>query len=221
MNNGINICLRYVSITLMMLCALIIRAENPRDNGIVVEANFGLNYTHWSLTPDPVGDITFYKHIGMIIDGRLGYQFNDHIISGVMMKHENIKHLYGDGTRKYLGFGVYGIYRFNKVRRFPLRFFIEAHALFAKNKIHWQFSYPRDDGMTEIGLVPGVSYSIPKTPLEVKLRYLFIGYNNENKYLKSMGGCLGRGDWIIDAGLRRLELGLAFTFKFPHNKSSK
>lgn len=199
--------LRILFVVFFVHSAIFMSAGNPPEKGAVAEINFGLTRTS--------SNILIRNEIGMIVDGRVGYKLDKHWIAGAMIKYENIK----SPCRKFLGFGAYGHYRFNRMKRLPLTFFIESYALYSTDRDRPYA--PGDKNKVEVGFVPGLSYTIPKTPLDVKLRYLFIGYNNENKYLKSNGGCLGRGDWVIDAGLRRLELGLAVTFPFPYNKPSK
>ncbi|ROT14577.1 hypothetical protein [Paramuribaculum intestinale] len=67
--------------------------------------------------------------------------------------------------------------------------------------------------MTEAGVMPCFAYRIPKSPVDIKLRYLFLGFNDSHRFYKGEApGCLGRGDWIIDASLRRLEIGASITF---------
>lgn len=67
--------------------------------------------------------------------------------------------------------------------------------------------------MKEVGFTPSIAYRIGNSPVELKLRYLFIGFNHSDRDYKSEApGCLGRGDWIVDASLRRLEIGASITF---------
>lgn len=77
---------------------------------------------------------------------------------------------------------------------------------------------PEPRSATEVGFTPGISYTIPKVRLDVKLRYGFIGYNDMrtpwSKYynVRDIDGCLTRGDFMLDGSSRRLQLSIGYTF---------
>ena len=42
-------------------------------------------------------------------------------------------------------------------------------------------------------------------------RYLYLGYSDSPDYRRS-GGCWGDGEFVLDAGWNRLQVGLRYTF---------
>lgn len=176
------------------------------DRGITVSAMFGCNYSHVKITHGIYRD---YKDYYPVITPRIGYRLNSSWEAGVLYRYEGSK---GDRNEHphYSGIGAYGEWSFLKfLRRF--RFIADAHILY--NFFEGNGDYSGSSNMTEAGIMPCIAYNIPGSPVDIKLRYLFLGFNNSHRYYEENApGCLGRGDWIIDASLRRLEIGASITF---------
>lgn len=137
---------------------------------------------------------------GVLLTPRIGLRIDDKREFGIMYRYEstqkNETHSYGAYyERTYL--------RFQKVN---LRLLVD-----------WQYSYNHpvnhdSHNFTEIGATPGIAYHFEGTGLDIRLCYLFLGFNDSMRERKEFGGCLGRGNWIIDAGIRRLSIGMSYTF---------
>lgn len=196
----------------LFLCNQVSAQQTEEERGFTLTAMFGLSnseYLHGTTS-----GLEKDTYTGPVITPRIGYRFNKKWEAGVLFRYEKSgKHdnYYGIG-----GYGELNYLRFNN----GIKLFVDMHAIYSIHSCGYDY-YPNspgiysgnDDDMTEIGFVPGVAYKIPQTPVDLKLRYLFIGFNNSEKDYKSdVKGCLGRGDFILDGALRRLEIGLSVTF---------
>lgn len=143
--------------------------------------------------------------IGVVITPRIGYRLNPAWEAGGMFRYEK----FGRNLNCY-GIGAYGEYSFWR-SDVGLRAFVDMQGY---------YSIPNsgndggnEDSFVEAGLTPGLAYHIANSPVDLKLRYLFVGFNNSERFYKTDApGCLGRNDWILDASLRRLEIGLSVMF---------
>lgn len=63
----------------------------------------------------------------------------------------------------------------------------------------------------ECGFRLGASYSF-NDHISANIRYLFVGYSNRSYPDNYRGGVLGDHDFIIDAGLRSLQISVRYTF---------
>lgn len=168
-------------------------------SGIEVEMGFGMGRS-------------LQKNYG-ILSPRLQYNINDDWSVGAVMKFDVRK----DHANLYYSYGGFVQYRF--LRRGSFALFVDAagsynHQLETVLVDDWRPDSGAPEGLrnfAEVGLTPGVSYSIADTGFSLKLRYLFLGYNSAPSWYKSLG-CLGDGDFILDAGLRRLSLSVAYAF---------
>ena len=196
----------------LFLCNQISALILEKERGISISAMFGLTQKHY-LHGTSFG-IEKDKYTGPIITPRVGYRFNKKWEAGVLFRYEKSgKHdnYYGIG-----GYGELNYLRFNN----GIKLFVDMQAIYSiQSGGHGADNDNPDcysninDNITEIGFVPGVAYNIPNTPVDLRLRYLFIGFSNSEKdYKSNVNGCLGRGDFILDGALRRLEIGLSETF---------
>lgn len=168
------------------------------DRGVTVSAMFGISHSHSSNFNE--------NYYGLVASPRIGYRFNPAWEAGALIRYER----YGNYD-KYLGAGIYGEWSFFRSAH-GLRLITEAHASFSIHG-HDGFDGPSSKHMKEVGFTPSIAYRIGNSPVELKLRYLFVGFNHSDRDYKSEApGCLGRGDWIVDASLRRLEIGASITF---------
>lgn len=139
-----------------------------------------------------------------IITPRVGYRFNQRWEAGAMFRFDL-------GDLKMLSIGCYGEFSCLHFDRF--RLIVDAQAIFGSLNLGTGLDGGGPDfDYAEVGFVPGLAYNVAGTGLDVKLRYLFVGYNDAGRWFKDGKGNLGRGDWILDAGLRRAEIGVSYTF---------
>lgn len=139
---------------------------------------------------------------GCLLTPRIGFSFNDNYALGALFRYDT------NHVSKHYGFGAYIDRTVKHFDNINLRIFVEAQWSYNHNDHDYIADYRN---FTEIGLVPGVAFRIPSTPVDLKLRYLFLGYNDDLPVFKQ-SACLGRGEIILDAGLRRLEIAAAITF---------
>lgn len=179
------------------------------DSGIYLEfggaitRNTDLSYYYGGTVPQPPDTL---KRHGLTWTIRTGYRFNKHWTAGLKFRRENVKFL-----RPNFGWGVFGEYSFFPIKVVPISIFAEAYILSCK-KIDALVYYHKH--FTEMGVTPGLAIHIPKVPIVVKIRYLFMGLNDNERKAKQLAGCNGRSNWIFDAGRRRLEFSLAATIKW-------
>lgn len=170
------------------------------ERGITVSAMLGISQYYHSFA---VGG--HENKYGPVATPRIGYRFNAKWEAGVLFRFEKFGN-YSD----YGGIGIYGEWSFSRFTS-GLRLIAEGHA--HSNFCGTDLLGIHTKNMTEVGFTPCVAYHIANSPVDLKLRYLFLGFNHSMRNYKSDApGCLGRGDWIIDASLRRLEIGASITF---------
>lgn len=168
--------------------------DNP-DKGMTAEMGLGISRVSEYTVGVPYEEL---HKTGVIYIPRLSYRFNSNWSAGIIFRYDS------NNFDSYKSYGAFAELSFLKIRSCWLRVFTDLHYLYNHSDIR---------NFTEIGLVPGIALNIPGSPIDIKLRYLFIGFNDGYYRHKDVGGCLGRrGDWILDAGLRRLELGVAVNF---------
>lgn len=170
--------------------------DNP-DKGLSVELGFSLSrIEQYHNDGGPTRD--FYA-TGTVFTPRVGYRFNNAWEAGMMFRYDK------NDVADFQGYGAFVEYSFIRVPVCNIRIFADGQYVYNHEELDHNFS--------EAGITPGVAVNIPTTPIDIKLRYLFIGYSNDIGMRKDVGGCLGhKGNWILDAGLRRLELSVAVNF---------
>ena len=205
--------MKKLTILLIIVLGLSVHAsavDFSDDRGVTVTALFGISQNHRS-----------YNHYsdnyyGLVASPRIGYKFNSTWEAGALFRYEKSAEYH-----KYIGAGIYGEWSFMRFAS-GLRLITEVHAAYnaycsdadyvSVNELDHSYPYKHTD-MTEIGFTPCIAYRIANSPVDLKLRYLFFGFNHsEREYKSEAPRCLGRGDWIIDASLRRLEIGASITF---------
>lgn len=143
-----------------------------------------------------------------IITPAVGYQFNDKWSAGVK-----------------ISFSTSDDFRFNWFSSTPFVRYnfcsLGKANLFTEGKISgYLFPDPgegrKDDPhFIEAGFSLGVSYPFNEH-LKLVCQYLHIGYSNEyrdsNKRCSKHGLNLHSGDWVLDANIKRLSIGLSWTF---------
>ena len=70
------------------------------------------------------------------------------------------------------------------------------------------------DDFTEIGLTPGIRYSLPWYGLSLSVRYAFIGFSDNWELLSKhdRAGFYSDGKLLVDGRFRRLEFAVRYTF---------
>lgn len=202
--------LRFILFTCGLILSIFsVRAESPQDEkGIMVSASFGVFHSHY------YRDLTY---TGLIVAPRIGYRINNNWAVGALYKYKKI--LSGANIMDY---GIFGQYTILGRPEKGFRLFTDLQVAYSKEHDSYDsdsiidgppLPYHRSDNW-EVGFTPGVAFRIPGIPVDILLRYLFIGFNNaEHDFVRYYSHCrLGGGDWIIDAGLHRLELGVSVTF---------
>ena len=201
--------LRFILFTCSLILSIIsARAELPQDEkGIMVSASFGVFHSYSDGNP---------TYTGLIVAPRIGYRINNNWAVGALYKYKKI--LSGANIMDY---GIFGQYTILGRPEKGFRLFTDLHVAYSKEHDSYDSDSidgpplldPRPDNC-EVGFTPGVAFRIPVIPVDILLRYLFIGFNNaEHNFVRYYSHCrLGGGDWIIDAGLHRLELGVSVTF---------
>lgn len=192
-----------LSIIIAILSSLNIMGENiSHDVGIVAGIGYRIGERYINYVP------------------RLGYRFSNKFEMGFVIKYSPKEKEKRDLFNSYGAYAKHSVFRHN-----DFNLFIELNTV----KYHKKYRYSSSSDrhlyekctFEEIGFTPGISYTIPNTHLDLNLRYLFIGYNNSDEYKRDYGvyklfrkhsACLGGGSYILDAGLRRFEIGVSYKF---------
>lgn len=194
----------WVAVMAIILLPLSAYADDEgEERGITIGASFGIFRNYSSDLTEP------------IITPRIGYRFNNKWEAGAIVKYHKVR-----AYSSLWAFGGYGQWTVLGVPRYGFRLFVDLSAYYGSISGDYDDdnipsdSNTLDQKLFEAGFTPGVAYRIPNTPIDLTLRYLFIGINTADDFFFEKGshGCLGKGDWILDAGLRRLELGVAVNF---------
>jgi len=197
----------WVAVMAVLMLPLSVYADDGgKESGVTATLLLGLSQTHYGA--NQYHDSEF--KVGFMFTPCVGYRFNDRWEAGALFKYEKVA-----DAATYYGFGAYGEYNYLRFVDNRLRLFVDLQAYYSaggRDGYGDDLGAPEDKQPTEVGFVPGIAYRIPGSKVDLKLRYLFIGFNNNDRWYKEMGGCVGRGDWILDAGLRRLEFGVAVNF---------
>lgn len=148
---------------------------------------------------------------------RAGYNFSSKFGGGLSFKSYSP---FSKNTEVY-GIGCYGQYT-------PWR--KGGFYVFCDLKFNWVYHREADSGLdfawpygpeslgrmnnVEIGFNPGIGYKIPGNGFGVRLRYLFIGYDNERDFFRDEYHCRKSicKDWIVDLGYNSMELSVYYEF---------
>lgn len=174
------------SIFFCMLSFITIEAQQ-KEKGFFIEMNAGYGQNKG-----------IHKDKGYaILAPSAGYKFNGRWLTGVKLQFET-------GTTGYKTMMVYAQYHFLKMSRF---------GLFGEVQVAYSSSDGVDGGLNghaDAGFTLGASYALSKC-FSLLMRYPYIGYSGDH-YGRDQGASLYGGDFVIDANLRRLQVGLQFTF---------
>ncbi|MBD5308731.1 MAG: porin family protein, partial [Bacteroides sp.] len=150
----------------------------------------------------------------VMIQPKIGYRFNQRVEAGVMARVDvACFHRAFYDTITALSYG--GYINYNYLFTGPFSFFVSGRAMHIGNEIskHLFEGAHKPHSTGEYGITPGLRYKLRSLPIELTLNYIFIGYMDYKDPwdYKDAPGCWG-SRWVLDMGLRRLEIGAAVTF---------
>lgn len=184
---------------MVLFAAPALSATDTTEEGMTAGISLGLSNSSYD------------HHVGMVVRPNVGYRFNRTWEAGAFFRFEN--NGWGD---KIYNLSLYGEYNFFPFVNQRFSLFVDFQAGKGWVPTYYDFapgsSKHRHHTDVEIGFVPGIKYHIPGTQANLRLRYLFVGYNNYSGYNESSDASLGGDDWGIDAALRRLEIGISVNF---------
>lgn len=138
-----------------------------------------------------------------IVTPAIGYQFNDKWSAGLKVGFSTSDDFVYNWN-SYTVFARYNFYSLGKA------------CLFTEGKVSG-YALPsivggKNKDFAEAGFSIGISYPFNKH-LKLVCQYLHIGYSNEyNRDNAKHGLNLHSGDWVLDANIKRLSIGLSWTF---------
>lgn len=193
----------------ILIMLILLSASLPGFSRIVDDEKgltAGIGFGHWhesSTFTTPVGKYHWHSN-HFIWSARVGYRITPDYEVGAFFRQD-----YADSDQHLTWLGVYGEYCFMRKRSF--RFFLDGNiGCVVCSDMGSDIDFSPKDYYWEIGVRPGVAYKLKSLPIEFQLRYLFFGFNNYHYDVENAR--LRKGDWIIDAGLRSLEIGATVTF---------
>lgn len=176
-------------VALFPAVSLIARENQMQKRGFFGEVGIGLMDTH--------EDKTRARFIPAV-----GYRISSRWVAGVGVTFSTGSyHIYGASP---MLFGSYDFIRTNKIG-----IFAQGQFSYAKEVLHLDGDVFQD--LWEGGLRFGASYDF-NSHFSVVLRYLYIGYSRRSNHDHDRTGVVGDHDFIMDAGVRPLQLSLRYTF---------
>ena len=193
-----------LSLLCLTLSSSFLRAESNGRFPKNLFVEFGVGYTCFF---DYGWDI---KSAGPILTPMIGYKFHPRWAIGFGVKfqiEESIRRLYKPMPTLFVS------YDFLRFKHFSV--FAQLQGTYGKDKMHYDGNYLVPDtnnhDLWECGARFGAAYEL-NSHFSARLRYLFIGYSKRSDADDYRRGVVGDNDFIMDAGLRPLELSLRYTF---------
>jgi len=180
-------------LTIILLMAVLLPSSmqaQEKEKGFFMEGSIAYAYERkfWGPTESYLN-----------ITPTIGYQFNPKWNLGLKMELQCGR----ESDYKYIGFIPFARYNFCKLGKVSL--FTEAKMnLYDK----YQTMLEEDDSYVEAGFSLG-AYLPLNRHLKIICQYLHVGYSEQ---YKKGGAFINSGDWGIDANIKRLNLGLNWTF---------
>ncbi|MDE7470870.1 MAG: hypothetical protein K2M57_05435 [Paramuribaculum sp.] len=146
----------------------------------------------------------------VMIQPNVGYRFNRRVEAGVITRFDIIR--WFNHTETAFSYG--GYINYNYLITGPLNFSLTGRVMHIGNMMNGSyFIGGKSHSTDEYGVTPGLRYKLRSLPIELTLNYIFIGYMDYSDAwdYKDAPGCWG-SRWVLDMGLRRLEIGVAVTF---------
>lgn len=196
-----------IAMTLLSVCSLALSAQETvaANTGFFIELGFSIDQHNNYYNED--------KYTSPVITPMIGYRFHSRWTAGAGVGFEtghNRLH-----KPKYSVFATYDIVRSDR-----WSVFVQGQAAYSHKKeevillgdpnaTHGPI-YEKHDWW-EGGVRFGASYDF-NDHFSALVRYLYIGYSSRTPYSKKIDGVLGKHDFIMDAGVRPLQLSLRYTF---------
>ena len=169
-------------ISLFLMCLLSCAASAQQDVEKGIFAEVDAGYSN------------LYNDKFAVISPSVGYQFNKRFLAGMRVGFE---------TRRY-GYTVFTPFvRYNYLSMARCKLFAEGQANIAQRDVDGG-----EGGYGEIGLALGASLSLSRH-IKMVGRYLFVGYSGRDA---RKAPYMGNGDFLLDANMTRLRLGLQVIF---------
>lgn len=182
---------KLLGLLLMVFCTSIVSAQE--EKGVFVEGSV-------SLASDRLGK--YFASDFFIVTPGIGYQFNEKLSVGfkVGLSNDDVFE-----WKSYTSFVRYKFYTLGKA------------GLFTEGKVS-QYVFPNpglggsSHHFVEAGFSLGISVPFNEH-FKLVCQYLHIGYSNEyNRDEAKHGMNLHCGDWVLDANIKRLSIGLNWLF---------
>ena len=182
---------RFIIIFFAILSAMQLSAQT-KEKGLFIEMNGGYGIVKVYNYGAPK---TEHKGYMMLTPG-LGYQINPLWALGFRATFEAGDHRQNNF---YIPYVQYAFIRSNKFK------------VFTEGLVNIHDTKNWADGYTavETGLDFGLAFALGNN-LGLKIRYLYLGYSDTPNTHE--GAVVGGGDLVFDAGLKRLQIGLQYTF---------
>lgn len=170
-------------------------------NNVFIE--FGVSYSRYNKYVSSFLKETKYEGSTMLTP-MIGYKFHPRWSAGVGVTFSvGEDRLYNPMPSLFVS------YDFVKIRNFSV--FAQLQGTYGTDRYDYDGGTPKYTDMWECGMRFGASYRI-SDHFSVNLRYLFIGYSRRASSDRYRGGVVGDNDFIMDAGLRPLQLSVRYTF---------
>ncbi|MDE7123017.1 MAG: hypothetical protein K2N93_01555 [Alistipes sp.] len=209
----------------LAVCGIATAAAQEKDRGIFLELNAGYSRNtygcHAVAGPSYTIDYEFdAERAGggfALLAPAVGYRFDERWEVGVRAQFE-LESYYAN----YTAVGAFARYGFFNRRKWSL--FVEGQVSCYIQGEHFlpvpasmipeggqvRLNADFDDRYAEAGFTFGASYALTRR-LRAQVRYLYLGYSGAPAFHRS-GGCWGDGEFVLDAGWNRLQVGLQYTF---------
>lgn len=163
----------------------------------------------WNVGLGVAVGMNYWHNATLEITPRTGYRFNPRWELGGYLQFVHNSY---ESEMNHYGIGVFGEY--TAFRKGGFRLFVDGKASinFGAPVIVYDGGKSPDSGYIEAGFVPGVAYRLPDSRIELKLRYMYLGYLYNDSHYRDAPGCFGKSSFIFDAGLRRAELSVVYNF---------
>ncbi len=218
---------RMFFLLVMAMCGIATAAAQEKERGIFLELNAGYSRNTYGChavagtSGDYTIDYEFDAHRAgsgfALLAPAVGYRFDERWQVGAWAQFE-LESYYAN----YTAVGAFARYGFFNRRKWSL--FVEGQVSCYIQGEHFlpvpasmipeggqvRLNADFDNHYAEAGFTFGASYALTRR-LRAQVRYLYLGYSGAPAFHRS-GGCWGDGDFVLDAGWNRLQVGLQYTF---------
>ncbi len=216
-----------IILSILSLLCVVSGMAQTKDRGIFIELNAGYSRNTYGChavagtSGDYTIDYEFDAHRAgggfALLAPAVGYRFDERWQVGAWAQFE-LESYYAN----YTAVGAFARYGFFNRRKWSL--FVEGQVSCYIQGEHFlpvpasmipeggqvRLNADFDNHYAEAGFTFGASYALTRR-LRAQVRYLYLGYSGAPAFHRS-GGCWGDGDFVLDAGWNRLQVGLQYTF---------